>query len=485
MEAPADDHHAELRLATRSLEPVLSELEADRLFLQDPVEQLRVPVEDSHRADWERRKRLQEIADLKVQLATAEDELRRQQKALLRLAGISEDIRSAAPIWEADVRQLRAVARPRVEGLSFSPGHLPEKVASFCPHHSDCIASSSSNSRKDVAKGVVMEYLPQDRQMALEQRMEIRRQCIKVQCERRTEACSTLEALVQTEAEEAALLHQVLREQLTRVKKRRHQTRAAADAVVDRHLRLKVEVQVAATKGDAEKQKLVEARNDLSSKLASQLLQRCAGVDSVGALGQQLVKRAAKAHESGVQRAREDAAFLREQIDAEEGHSAQRIVALEDQLGMLRERYENLEGSRAQELDSLRMDVEALQRATRQAEQLAARCVAWQKKPHSADARSQAQEEKRAGSCCKKCGCRCKEDEDARVEALALKPAVARLRKVMEACDHRLLVEETGGRIPEAAAQETESSEKADDEQDGQRSTEDDAEGGDVQSGDG
>lgn len=475
MEASASDHPAQLKPVTQSLEPVLSELEADRLFLQGPIAELRVPVEDSHRADWECRKRLQEIADLKGQLAAAEDDLRRHQKALLQIAGIGEDIKSAAPMWEADLRQLRSVARPRVEGLSLSPGRLPAKVAAFCPYQDDFIASSGSNSRNGVSKGVVTEYLPHDRQAALEQRIEFRRQCIKNQSERQTEMRSTLEALIQTEAEEAALLHQVLREQLARVQNRRQQTRAAADAVVDRHLRLKAEVQAATTNGEAEKQRLVEVRNVISSKLASQLLQRCAGVDSVGALGQQLVKRAAKSHECGVQRAREDAEFLREQIDAEEEHSAQRIVALEDQLSLLRGRYESLEGSRAIEQDSLRLDVEALQRATRQAEQLAARCVAWQKKPRSGDAA----QDKSVAASCKKCGRPCKEDEDARVEALALKPAVARLRKVMETCEHRLLVEEMGGRLPDAVGQETESDERADDEQ-GRRSTEDDTEGGEV-----
>eukprot|EP00931_Biecheleriopsis_adriatica_P012069 TRINITY_DN113167_c0_g1_i1.p1 TRINITY_DN113167_c0_g1~~TRINITY_DN113167_c0_g1_i1.p1 ORF type:complete len:497 (+),score=139.32 TRINITY_DN113167_c0_g1_i1:123-1613(+) len=425
---------------------LLAELEAERLLVQEPLEELRVPVEDAHRAGWECKKRIQEIADLKSQLVVVEDNLRRQQEVLLSLAREREALKAEVPAWEVDLQQLRAVARPRVEGLHFIPGHLPERIGGFTAAlGASSRGSSGSNSQRPGP--VVTEYLPTDREASVQQRLAGLRERVAVERESRGASRSALEDLMRVEAEEAQLLQQALREQLSRVRKRREKVRAQADNIVEHHLRLKEEVAGAEASAKSERLKLKETGDELTSKLAGTLVLRCEETHNMGKLAQQLQQRSARTHETGMLRAREDAAFLREQIEDEEDRSAQRIAVLEEQLLALRRRYKALEGSRVQELEALRLDIEGLQRATRQCEQLATRCVAWQQGlPMSG---SRGDRRLRSASCCSKCNCSCN-SEDAKMEALALRPAVARLRKVLENCEHAVLMEEAGGRGQEA-----------------------------------
>jgi len=315
----------------------LAELEEERRWLSEPLEELRVPVEDAHRADWEFKKRVQEIADLKAQLKVLEDQLRRHQEVLLRIADSNDMLKSEVPRWEVDLEQLRAVARPRVEGLSFAAGRLPEKVGGFvaAAPESQVHGGTASSSPGPI----VTEYLPQDRQASLQRRLTARRERIDVERERRGAARDAFEELMRTEAEESQLLQDALKEQLTRVRMRREKVRAFADDIVERHLRLQKESFVA---GEAAKQnvaKLKEAQQELSSKLSGHLIQRCTGADRVSDVGHQLRQQAANAHETGVLRAREDTSFLREQIEDEKERSSQRIIGLEDQLQALRRRY--------------------------------------------------------------------------------------------------------------------------------------------------
>ena len=73
---------------------------------------------------------------------------------------------------------------------------------------------------------------------------------------------------------------------------------------------------------------------------------------------------------------REEAAAARERLEAAEVHGARYVRSLEEQIATLRGRYEKLERHRATELAQLRKDVEDIQKATRECEKLAARCVA-------------------------------------------------------------------------------------------------------------
>lgn len=140
--------------------------------------------------------------------------------------------------------------------------------------------------------------------------------------------------------------------------------------------------------------------------------------------------------------------FFREQLEAEEARGAQRIQALQEQLGLLRRRYVALVDNRRAEFEALQGDIAGLQRATRQCEQLATRCLARSPSPPPPGmgllTRGRSPKDQDTCSCCDHCRCNCSRKINS-VEVLALRPAVSRLQKVLETCERSLLREEAGG----------------------------------------
>mmetsp|Transcript_48873 Transcript_48873/g.85018 ORF Transcript_48873/g.85018 Transcript_48873/m.85018 type:complete len:141 (-) Transcript_48873:11-433(-) len=106
-------------------ERLITDSERGRVQIFEHIENLRLPVEDVHRVEWEKKQRLVEISDLELQLKDAERKLVSHQAELLRVTETNDNIRAQAPQWEADLEHARAILRPRVEGVRFSAEAQP------------------------------------------------------------------------------------------------------------------------------------------------------------------------------------------------------------------------------------------------------------------------------------------------------------------------------------------------------------------------
>lgn len=399
---------------------ICGELEADRLLLSHDLEMLRIPVKDLHKAEWERQARLAEREELKIQLTQAARQLAECQQALLDLTEETQVLRTCVPHWEADLDQLMTAARPRVEELRFRSGSLPEKVGGFSLH------ATSEPSRQRMtfssppqgAGPTLMQYMPHDEQALRDDRLVALKACLEEVRTGRAEAHTVWDRLLRTEDEEGSLALHVLEEQLVRLRQDKELVREHADTLIERQMALKAQ---SASRRDAfeeEVRSLEATEKELSAKLAATLLQRCAEAERLSIKGGRARQRAAETSQTGILRAREDVTFLQEELVAEEERGAKRIKALEEQLGVLRRRYNALAGHRRAQAEALRKDVQSLQRAVRQCESLATRSITLQ--PGTNFAPTQL------------------------VEALAMKPTVARLKQVLQRCEDSLRTEEAG-----------------------------------------
>lgn len=446
---------------------LVEKLEGERAFILAQVENLRISVEETHRAEWERKTRLLEIEDLQVQLKDAERRLVERQEALLNASMERNSLRARAPRWEADLEHLQAVARPRLEALRYCSGAPPEKVCAFLPCNCTTgdagnsastalgcktragakerapepvwpiqpplwpldIHSTSQSSPSQVRAAspgpVLVEYLAQDRDSLARRHLHNLQEQLLAEQEGRKEGQRALEDLWHTEEEEHALLLQVLQEQLRHVRSRRELLHSQADKVTRLHILLSTEHEHLKQRSTAEVMELQACSVALSLQLQDVTAHHCAEVERAVVRGQSWQEQACGALTIGFSRVREDSAFFQRQLEVVKEQGTSRIRALDEQLEALRRRYHDLVGFRSQELCGLRSDVLALQQAVRKCEQLAARCVATAENPdHDRDAAAAA------------------------LDGLALRPAVERLCRVLARCEGKLREEEGHGQGP-------------------------------------
>merc|ERR1711988_1491528 len=137
-----------------------------------------------------------------------------------------------------------------------------------------------------------------------------------------------------------------------------------------------------------------------------------------------LKEKASLAHIHGMLQSREQVSELEVKVENAQSRSLRNIQGLERRLTFLRERYDGLANHRTEELTALREDIVRLQHAVRQCEKLATHCVGAgfhgrHPAPSSANRHGN-------GAAADALG------------ALALGPAVRRLRKILERCEQTL-----------------------------------------------
>lgn len=299
-------------------------------------------------------------------------------EALCRSQAENQELRSLEDHWEADLEQLRSAVLPRVEGIRFLTGSLPNKVGAFCllppesPGQAPATASKLPSRPRDGPGPLSVEYLPQDRESSLPHRLDVLRKHLAQDLEGYAADKATLAALLHAEEEEGRVLQNVLRTQLERSKKWRETVRGCADAATERQLRLKVQSAMHAEHVKPKAAALQQEIKELSEHLAA--LARASSEESQKAeKGARQIAGRGAAKETTLLRAREDVAFFREALAVEEDLGSQRIFALEEQLLELRKRYKNLTSERNTGVQALVKEVAALQKAVRLAEQLAAK----------------------------------------------------------------------------------------------------------------
>mmetsp|Transcript_152852 Transcript_152852/g.281783 ORF Transcript_152852/g.281783 Transcript_152852/m.281783 type:complete len:508 (-) Transcript_152852:79-1602(-) len=439
-------------------ERLITDSERGRVQIFEHIENLRLPVEDVHRVEWEKKQRLVEISDLELQLKDAERKLVSHQAELLRVTETNDNIRAQAPQWEADLEHARAILRPRVEGVRFSAGAQPEKIGCFAP----TVTSSAPRGlgKRDDSLGagpeqvqrsplaeirqpnsgpgpVIMEYVPNDREEVNNAHLKSLQERLQREREGHAAARDQLEELQRCEEEENALLLHMLQEQTKRAREQRDHIRLKTDEVMRWHVRLRQEDESLRNEGDKEMNNLRDSNNFLAQRLQSVSMQGHDAREKASQDRQQLNEKASWAHISGLLRARENAAMLHDEIDVAEEGALSKVDDLEKRLEALRARYDGLVRHRAAEIVQLRQDVQRLQHATRQCELIATRCLNL---PTLSLFSSGRLGRTSAGAA------------TSNLEALALRPAVQRLRSILERCEAALHGEE-GQCAPRRASQ--------------------------------
>jgi len=418
-------------------ERLVAKFEGERPCVYAKIDALRVPVEDAHREEWEARQRRSEIADLQDQVLLSESRLAERQEKLVRQANDNDQLRAQAPCWEADLEHVRSSTGARVEGVRFAPGAVPERVGGF----PGCAKANSSSRAASAARGsspsgtgvgtVRVEYAPNDHESLRNNYVATLERRLVRERESHANAHQTLEELRKVEAHESELLLTTLRESVTRAKRNRGKVRVEADEVMRWHLKLQAEHATLNDNYPKEVAQLRECNEVLLRRvgeLAAQRDEECTKAVQAARRREAVI---AESNVSGALCAREDSTALQEEIETLELRSARRTRALSDQLQTLQTRYAHLEKDRASQLAALRSDVEGLMRATNQCEKLAARCV-------SADLAGAIDATLAPGGGggalpLPTRGCCCTPATP--IEALALRPALARLRHALEQCE--------------------------------------------------
>jgi hypothetical protein len=455
-------------------ERLVAKLESERAFVFAQIENLRVPVEDAHRVEWESKQRVVDICDLELQLEVAEKRLLDQQDELINVATATDKLRAEAPQWIAELDNLRSMLCPRVDGVRYASGVPPEKIGRFVPNlpKQDVVSvthGSSSSSGKRAAEitadpqvqqggpntgPTLVEYLPHDREDATEEHLKELRQRLAEEQQGHAAAKETLRNLDQIEQEENELLLTSLRQNLARVKKHRSYMQERADEVMHWHTKLQMDHEDLQTKGRLEVQQLVSCNDALSQRLKAVSSYNQQEMAQAVLHGHKLKEKASLAFISEMLQAREDTAELHGRAEMAQSRSLRNIEGLERRLSFLQERYNGLANHRTAEFTALHKDIERLQHAVAQCEKLATQCVSASfhkthrripgaprtasRGPSAATFTPPRRTGRRSASASAE---KSVVPVAEALEALALRPAVRRLRKVLEKCEQKLVEE--------------------------------------------
>lgn len=387
-------------------ERLVAELQQGRQPLAEKIDALRVPCEDAHRTEWERRARDTEAEDIRQQLRTAEARLVAQQRKLGDALRERDGLAAQRPKWEADLAHALSTLGSRVEGVRFAAGARPEKLG-VCTQASKSVAGAES-----CAATAVVQHMPFSRGDAGESYLKALRERLARERKDHAEAKRALERHLSIEEAEHELLMGALSEQNARLQQRHGQVLEQANEAAGWHLRLSTEHETLKDRHATEVCQLQAVNEELARNLHDIALMQQAHTESAELRGRKLKDRASKSQVPNLQRAWNDAAKVRGQVEEVRDLGSRQVQELERCLGGLKHRYQGVVQHRAVELSALQKDILALQRATRQCEQLAVRCVGIGKADVS---------DGRHGPALK-------------VEALALRPAVAKLRRILESC---------------------------------------------------
>eukprot|EP00427_Karlodinium_veneficum_P031827 CAMPEP_0169195756 /NCGR_PEP_ID=MMETSP1016-20121227/7379_1 /TAXON_ID=342587 /ORGANISM="Karlodinium micrum, Strain CCMP2283" /LENGTH=452 /DNA_ID=CAMNT_0009272307 /DNA_START=114 /DNA_END=1468 /DNA_ORIENTATION=+ len=414
---------------------MIVKLEGERCFISAEIENLLVPVEDRHRVEWERKQRIAEIEDLSAQLQQVEQQLLNRQEELVQVAGENDRLRAQSSQWNEELERARAIMRPRVDAVHYSPGLQPEKIGRFVP------ALPNKATSKESSGPVLVEYLPCDRQEVTDEHfLELRRRLADEQQGHKI-ASETIQNLKLIEEEEHGLCLTALKQQLDRIKKHRCHIRERTDEVLQCHTRLKAENEGLRVRGSLEIQQLLDFNALLSKRLEVVVSQGTQEVSRAESQWGQMKCKADSAYLSGVMRAREDTGILHEQIDERQASNMRSIEGFERQLSALKKRYDAISNHRTTEVDALRVDIEGLRRAVRMCEKHAMQCLSSGFHRGGVAIGMDELHDKRssvtpASSQKKNC-------PSAALDAVALRPLVAKLRTIMERCEASLKEEES------------------------------------------
>jgi len=395
-------------LVRRDLEPaapalwdlcgrLISDLQQGRPPLAEKIDALRPPCEDAHRTEWERRARGTEVEDLRQQLAAAETRLATRQRKLGDALHERDGLAARRPGWEADLAC--ALGLGRAEGVRYAPGLRPEKLGLWA--------------RGAAGAAARVQHMPFTRGDAGESYLGALGERLARERRERAEARRSLEHQLSVEEAEHDLWMDALREQSTRLHQRHAQASAHASEVEGWHLRLSAEHETLKGGHAAEVCRLQAANEVVAQTLHDTTFVRQAREESAESRGR---KRKEKASQSQVPNsqvaARDEARILQGRVQEVRDLGLRQVQELERCLGGLQLRYQRVVHHRIEELAALQKDILALQRATRQCEQLAVRCVDMGRGDLSNGRHESAR----------------------KVEALALRPAVAKLRWIWESC---------------------------------------------------
>lgn len=433
-------------------------LQSERAFLLEQIENLRVPVAEAHRAAWEKKARVAELAYVKTELDARERRLAERREELVRAACDNDALRVRVPFWEADRDAALALARPRLEELRWRRGVQPEKIGNF-GFTAECLGGGRRGSRTATvgaragteetvqelacaeggagepavlagpgAPTVIVDVTPLgcDAERELLHQEQTRGWEKKVMHERKENraALQALETLDQTEEQESGMMLEAISQQLERVRSQRNAAKGQADWVMRLHLRLLADHREFVDSSSTETAMLNDQNSALEHQLMAVAVLREQEVTRAAVRADGLRARAAEAHESGIRATREDAALCQEQMEIVDEQSARHIGQLEARLTSLRERYRDLQEHRGAEVVALREDLASLRSATLWCERLAARCAA--------SGLATAQGLTRSGACGGV------SSDNAQVsspeEANELAPALVHLRQLLERC---------------------------------------------------
>lgn len=434
---------------------LVAKLEGERPQVLAAIEALRVPVEESHREEWERRARLAEVEDLKKQVQAAEWRLLERQESVLHHATENDGLRAQAPSWEADLDQVRASVQPRIESVHFRPGVLPERIGSFASCTTSampvCGGAGTAGGRGPSAGPHVapryagrgggpggcpihVQYLPGDREKGVERHLEAMKDLLEREREGRAASSKTFQELQRVEEEEGRLLTEALQDAIARAQSCREQMQGQADVVTRWHLRLQADHAALKESLPTEVTHLRECGASLAEHLRKNAAHHVVDVAQAAEHARlRDVERTQQTHVPGVMKVREQGAALQQQIRESQWHCSRRARVLQEQLVALRSRYESIEEQRGREMAALHEDVHSLQAAFTDCERLAARCVAADFVPEGLTlgpgGGGGAAPPPRRGCCM----------PASKLEALSLRPLVARLRDFLDRCEEALV----------------------------------------------
>lgn len=428
-------------------EQMIAKLEEERCFISAEIENLLVPVEDRHRVEWERKRRIAEIYSLTEKLKQVEQQLLSRQEELVRIAGENDRLRAQSAQWNEELERVHVTLRPRIDAVHYSPGCQPEKLGRFVPAASTQAAPSASSTARGQAPSsvessspILVEYLPYDRRESTEEHLQKLRQRLANEQKGHKFAQETIQNLKLIEKEEHELCLTALRQQIDRIKTHRQHIRGRTDEVLQRHTHLKAENEGLKIGSTSEIQQLLDSNDVLSRRLEAVSSHGAQEILRAEEQSRQLKNKAACAYMTGVMRAREDAGALHKQIDEAQAQSLRSIEGFERQLTALKKRYDTISNHRTKEVNALRVDIEGLRRAVRMCEKHAMHCLSsgFHKGGVVPELVLQHSEQSSGSSP----NCQIENRPSAGLDALALRPLLAKLRTVMERCEVSLKEEQ-------------------------------------------
>eukprot|EP00403_Amphidinium_massartii_P019000 CAMPEP_0178430548 /NCGR_PEP_ID=MMETSP0689_2-20121128/31377_1 /TAXON_ID=160604 /ORGANISM="Amphidinium massartii, Strain CS-259" /LENGTH=439 /DNA_ID=CAMNT_0020052409 /DNA_START=147 /DNA_END=1462 /DNA_ORIENTATION=- len=402
----------------------------EREWVTKCIEGLRIPTAEAHKLEWEKRERSVEVQDLSTQLVHLQRMLAAEQDRMAELLREGELLQEQEPVLAGDLATLRGALGVRVEGVYYTEGSLPEKAATVCkslPQASD--GSSRSITGFPIAADADgrappgwLEFHPHDFRSEVQGDLEALDARLATEQERRHAFAAELRTILRNQETEHELIKVVFQQHQRQTEEYRRQVHAKADEATAAYLQLQAQMDMQEKQHQQHKLQLEGNGQLLAEELERKSIQLRTDAEAALASGQAMMLKATNAHAAGIRRNHSLASGLQLELAEVDTMVSQRVQVLKHQLHSLRKRYHAVSGQRNNCQDALRGRIEGLQHATRQCESMTMRCVdTFLPKQPSKD-REQPAHGSRA----------------TKVEALALRPALRKLRRILDLCRKEL-----------------------------------------------